>query len=95
MVTIKGFTEPEAFLAAVQRQLDALEIKGQPGIPLIAQGAHQGKPRRHVLHVRNRTIVGFSLQVAALTAEESVRLQENGLGGRGKMGCGFFVPLRG
>jgi CRISPR/Cas system CSM-associated protein Csm4 (group 5 of RAMP superfamily) len=28
--------------------------------------------------------------VSELTAEESIRLQEHGLGGRRKMGCGVF-----
>jgi CRISPR-associated protein Cas6 len=48
-----------------------------------------------VLRIRDRTIVGFSVLVQGLTAEESVQLQEEGIGGRGKMGCGFFLPARG
>jgi hypothetical protein len=30
-----------------------------------------------------------------LNAAESLRLQEHGLGGRRKMGCGVFAPVRG
>jgi CRISPR/Cas system CSM-associated protein Csm4 (group 5 of RAMP superfamily) len=29
-----------------------------------------------------------------LKAEESIRLQEEGLGGRRRMGCGVFVQMR-
>ena len=43
--------------------------------------------------IRGKTIVGFSVIVHGLTEEGSVKLQEEGIGGRGKMGCGFFVPL--
>jgi len=32
------------------------------------------------------------LHVNGLTAEESIKLQEIGLGGRRHMGCGIFVP---
>jgi CRISPR-associated protein Cas6 len=94
LVTIKGFTEPAVFLEAARRQLQTLDIKGEPGIPLIVNGTHEGQPRRHVLRIKDKTVVGFSLQVTGLTAEESIKLQEEGLGGRRKMGCGFFVPLR-
>jgi CRISPR-associated protein Cas6 len=93
LVTIKGFTEPLDFVAAARRQLDALEIGGELGIPLAQTGEHQGKPRRRVLRVRGKKVVGFPLQVTQLSADESLRLQEHGLGGRGKMGCGFFLPM--
>ena len=36
-----------------------------------------------------------SLLVADLTAEESVRLQQQGLGPHRKMGCGIFIPHKG
>jgi CRISPR-associated protein Cas6 len=95
LVTIKGFTEPGPFLDAARRQLVALGSAGEPGIPQVTQGAHAGQPRRRVLRVSDRRVVGFPLIVSGLTAEESVRLQESGLGGRGKMGCGWFGEWRG
>jgi CRISPR-associated protein Cas6 len=93
LVTIKGFQQPALFLEAVRRQLAALEIRGEPGIPLISSGPRQGQARRRVLRVRDKKVVGFAVQVTELTAEESIRLQESGLGGRGKMGCGFFGAM--
>ncbi|HZT80067.1 MAG TPA: type I-MYXAN CRISPR-associated protein Cas6/Cmx6 [Gemmataceae bacterium] len=90
----KRYMDPAAFLGAARRQLEALGIRGEPAIPLISQGPHAGKPRRRVLRIKERRVVGYALQVTGLTAAESIRLQEHGLGGRTRMGCGFFVPLR-
>ena len=82
IVTIKGFTEPEPFLDAVCRKLDELGVTGEPTVG----------PRR-VVKVGNHTIVGFALAVHDLTDEGSILLQERGLGGRRRMGCGFFSPI--
>lgn len=84
LVNIKGFTEPEPFIEALQRQLDALGVKGKSSIG-----------RRRVMRIKDKTIVGFQVVVSQLTAEESITLQEHGLGGRRRMGCGIFVPVRG
>lgn len=87
-------TDPDSFLAAARRQLADLDIQGEAAIPLVCQGPHAGQPRRRILRLKDKRVVGYSLQVTALTAEESLRLQEHGLGGRKKMGCGFFVAIR-
>jgi len=94
MVTYKHATDPVKFLEQSRQKLDELGIGGEPGIPLIGTGVRAGEPRRQVLRIKGRRVVGFALQVAGLTAEESVRLQEQGLGGRTRIGCGFFVPWR-
>jgi len=91
----RAYMDPAPFLDAVRRELQKRGIQGQADLPLVPTGPHEGKPRRHVLRIKARRVVGFSVQVTELTAEESVRLQEEGLGGRGRMGCGFFVELRG
>jgi CRISPR-associated protein Cas6 len=93
-VTFKNSIEPEQFLAVARRKLDELGIAGEPGIPLIREGERTGEPRRKVLRIKGRRIVGFALQVEGLTAEESLLLQEKGLGGRCRMGCGFFLPVQ-
>jgi CRISPR-associated endonuclease/helicase Cas3 len=82
IVTIKGFTEPEPFLDAVCRKLDELGVKGEPVIG-----------ERRVVKVGNHTIVGFGLKVHGLSDEGSLILQERGIGGRRRMGCGFFQPI--
>jgi len=96
MVTIKGFMEPEGFLEAARRQLDALDISREAivGIPQAEEGRpDEGEPIRRVLRIKDKTIVGFAVQVSGLTAEESLSLQEHGIGGRRHMGCGVFVPF--
>ena len=80
IVTTKNGEDESRFDAEVQRQLDALNIKGKP-----ARG-----PRR-IVTIKDKKVVGHSLLVSELTAEESICLQEQGLGGRRKMGCGVFV----
>jgi CRISPR-associated endonuclease/helicase Cas3 len=82
IVTIKGFTEPEPFLDAVCRKLDEMGVKGEPVVG----------PRR-VVKVGNHTVVGFALVVHELSDEGSIILQEQGMGGRRRMGCGFFTPI--
>ena len=94
LVTIKGYTEPQSFLEAAQRQLDALEIDGKIGIP----ANEKGEPKRLTLKInkteqkRSYTIVGFSVIVANLKPEDSIKLQANGIGGKRRMGCGVFNP---
>ena len=46
--------------------------------------------KRKTLKIHNQQVVGYSLSVHDLTRQESIFLQEKGLGGRRKMGCGFF-----
>jgi CRISPR-associated protein Cas6 len=93
LVVIKGFTDAGPFLAACRRQLDALGVAGEVAIPLVSRDGAGGQPCRRVLRVKDRRVVGFAVQVTGLTAEESLRVQERGLGGRRRMGCGFFLPL--
>jgi CRISPR-associated protein Cas6 len=93
-VTFKNSRTPERFLEVARQKLDEIGVAGEPGIPLILEGERAGEPRRKVLRIKGRRIVGYPLQVAGLKAEESLRLQEEGLGGRTRMGCGFFLPFR-
>jgi CRISPR-associated protein Cas6 len=87
IVTIKGYTEPEPFLDAVQRKLDALEISGQLQIPLNLDKT----PKRKTIKIRTDTVVGFSTEISNLSDEDSLKLQQWGLGGRRRMGCGVFL----
>jgi CRISPR-associated protein Cas6 len=93
VVTYKNATDPEQFLATTRWKLDEIGIAGEPGIPVIERGERMGQPRRRIVRIKGRRIVGYALQVAGLTADESVRLQELGLGGRGRLGCGYFLPV--
>jgi CRISPR-associated protein Cas6 len=83
VVTTKNGEDEGRFDAEIKRQLESLAIRGK---------ATRG-PRR-IVSVKDKKVVGYSLLVGELTAEESIRLQERGLGGRRKMGCGVFLPRR-
>ncbi len=75
----------EAFRAAALRQLGDLGVSTEAVLSL-------GK--RRTLRIKDKEVVGYEVLVEALNAEESVVVQENGLGGRRHMGCGVFVPER-
>ena len=51
--------------------------------------------KAHVLNAPHGRVFTRSLMVADLELEESVRLQEHGLGGGRKFGCGLFIPHKG
>jgi len=82
-VTTRNGQDEARFDAEIARQLTELEIQGK---------TTRGK--RRVLRIKDKTIVAHSLLVSELTAEDAIHLQEAGLGGRRKMGCGVFVPWR-
>ncbi|RJQ45844.1 MAG: type I-MYXAN CRISPR-associated protein Cas6/Cmx6 [Gammaproteobacteria bacterium] len=83
LVTTKNGEDETRFDEESRRQLQALDIKGTP----------QRGPRR-IVTIKDKKVVGYSLLVTGLTADESIRLQEQGLGGRRKMGCGVFLPWK-
>lgn len=83
IVTTKNGEDETRFDAEIQRQLEELGIKGKP-----TRG-----PRR-IVTIKDKKVVAHSLLVSELTADESIRLQEQGLGGRRKMGCGVFIASK-
>ena len=83
LVTTRNGQDERRFDLEIARQLSGLGV---------TVSAIRG--RRRVVRIKNNTVVGYSVRVAGLNAAESRRLQEHGLGGRRKMGCGVFVPVR-
>jgi CRISPR-associated protein Cas6 len=94
LVTFKNSEEPEGFLTTARSKLAEIDVKGQPQLRAFESGPRAGEARRRVIRLKGQTIIGYALVVSELTAEESIRLQERGLGGRIKMGCGFFLPAK-
>ncbi|MEO1376504.1 MAG: type I-MYXAN CRISPR-associated protein Cas6/Cmx6, partial [Cyanobacteria bacterium J06635_10] len=90
LVVIKGYQEAESFLKAAQRQLDKLGINGTAIIPKNIDG----EPKRKTIKIKRFTVVGFGLEVINLNNEDSLALQRYGIGGKHKMGCGVFVPVK-
>lgn len=99
LVTFKPAKEPkhgeelDAFLKTARAKLTEIEVAGEPAVRAFESGPRAGEPRRRVIRVKGQAIVGYAL-VSGLNADESLRLQERGLGGRTKMGCGFFLPSK-
>ena len=91
IVTIKGYVEPESFIAAAQRQLDRLGIIGRAVIPV----DRDGNPCRKTIKIQRFTIIGFTTRISELSDEDSIRLQQLSIGGKKHMGCGFFLPFQG
>ena len=86
IVVIRGYEEPETFFLAARRQIDKLNIQGN--FKLIVN--KDGIPKRKSIRV-NQTLIGFGIEVDNLSQADSIILQEKGLGGKQKMGCGVFV----
>ncbi len=104
LVIIKGMMEPESFLQSVRYALEKLNVKGTPGLlkrqlPKALEGKTGDEPEhsqftRRTIRIHDKEVVGYAVEVQELTAEESLALQEHGIGGRRKLGCGVFVPAR-
>lgn len=74
----------ERYAAELKRQLNALDIQSPPELC--------GRSR---ITVGGKRIVGYSVRVGALSADQSLALQAKGLGGKRRMGCGIFRATRG
>lgn len=88
-VKISGISAKEIneqnFAHSVQKQLDQLEI---------SHAAKLTVGKRRTARIKQQEIVGYELTVEGLLAEESIKLQEAGVGGRRMMGCGVFNPCK-
>lgn len=94
LVTFKNADTLEAFLATARTKLAELGVSGEPQVPIHAAGSRAGEPTRRVVRIRGAAVTGYALIVAGLSAPDSVTLQEAGLGGRTRLGCGFFTPAK-
>ena len=95
IATTRNGHDPARFDAEIIRQAAALDLHGRIfRVPRREQGSAGRDPSRRVVRIRDKLVVGYALLATNLTAEESIRLQEHGLGGRRRMGCGVFVPFR-
>ena len=97
LVTIKGFMETVDFSAAVRRQLDKLGVSEQAIVTIPQRSrkpSDEPTPVRRTIRIRDKEVVGFEVILEGLSARESITVQETGIGGRRKMGCGVFVPWK-
>ncbi len=92
LVVIKRCIESEVFLEAAQCQLEKLGIQGN--INLLKKKNGQLQCRQLVMKKKKGTfpIKGYGVKVTDLNEEDSIKLQQHGIGGKHKMMCGVFVP---
>lgn len=108
LVVIKGRMDPTDFLSSVRTKLDRMGIGGTPYLTRSRSGqrferrisGNLGAEEEYVvvrrtLSIHGREVVGYEVVVTDLTADESLLLQDVGLGGRRRLGCGLFCPLKG
>ncbi|MCY3772682.1 MAG: type I-MYXAN CRISPR-associated protein Cas6/Cmx6 [Gemmatimonadetes bacterium] len=96
IATTKNGDDDARFDAEIGRQLVSLGIRGKVfRVPVNPRESGGRDPSRRIVRVKNKRIVGYSVLATELTGEESILLQERGLGGRRRMGCGVFVPREG
>ncbi|RLS85841.1 MAG: type I-MYXAN CRISPR-associated protein Cas6/Cmx6 [Planctomycetota bacterium] len=93
-VTIKNNVEPESFLAKVRERLTERNLEGEASIPVHESGPRLGEFHRKVMRIGGKSIVGYPLVLAGLNDEDSIRLQAEGIGGRQRIGAGFFLAVR-
>jgi CRISPR-associated endonuclease/helicase Cas3 len=74
----------ESYVKEIRRQLGAIGVEGEPTLC--------GRQR---MTVAGKRVVGYSVRVAGLSPEHSLRLQAAGIGGKRGMGCGIFRVTRG
>ncbi len=84
-VVSEGTQDEARFLEQAAAQLQALDIRVRK---MLAGRERQIRTPDGIIHTR-------SLMIADLTQEESVRLQEHGLGSHRHLGCGLFLPQKG
>lgn len=92
LVTIGQISEPAEFEESLRRQLVRLGVAAEPSFLPSTDPRGRGGPGRRILRIKGKRIVGFPVRISELTAEESLIVQEHGVGSRRRMGCGLFVP---
>ena len=84
LVTTRNGNDRVRFEAELNHQMEQMGVRGKLSIA-----------RRRTFTIHGKQVVGYEALISELTAEESISVQCQGLGGRRKMGCGFFEVLKG
>lgn len=80
------------FLSCVNRQLETLGIDCD--VQIESSRNDLPEPKKRCIRIAGVTLIGYALSVSGLTESNSIVLQQKGLGGRRKFGCGIFNPMR-
>ncbi len=82
LVTTRNCQDQQRFENEISRQMAELKVNGECIV---------GERKTFTIH--DKKVVGYSMTINELSDEDSILIQEHGLGGRRKMGCGFFEPV--
>jgi CRISPR-associated protein Cas6 len=102
-VAVEHCRHSDEALARLKAEFLALGIRAVPALRL-RHGREAAGPGgrsfdnsyvRYARQVDGRSVVGWEVQVFGLAPEESLRLQERGVGPGRRYGCGVFVPVVG
>jgi len=77
--------DENAFLSKIHQQIKGMDIRVRK---MLCGKSHQLKTPDGFIKTR-------SLMIADITPEESIQLQENGIGDYYSYGCGIFIPQKG
>ena len=86
-------TSPAAFTAAVQRQLDRLDVSAEIDLPERTAWSGESRTAQRTVAIKGIEVVGYEVRLHRLSEAGSLTVQEHGIGGRRAMGCGLFVPF--
>jgi CRISPR-associated protein Cas6 len=89
MVTFRNALTPESFIEHVRGELERMEISATAELVETSRPNFAGGPIRRVLRVKDKRVIGYALRVRGLTPHDALRLQEQGIGGRRRFGCGI------
>ena len=105
-VAVEHYRHSDEVLAWLKAEFLALDVRAVP--TLRRKHGHEGASpagpgrrsfdcpyARHHRQIDDNSVVGWEVQVFGLTPEESVRLQERGVGPGRRYGCGVFMPVIG
>jgi len=87
--TVESVDFPVYFQRSCYKALEKLEIAGR----VFIDSSEDGDLARRALKIKNKSIIGYGVVVEGLNAEDSLKLQSHGLGGRKHFGCGWFYPV--
>jgi CRISPR-associated protein Cas6 len=79
LVTTRNGQDQDRFLAEITRQLAEIGASAEVRVE-----------DRRSFTIHDKKVVGYSMQLLGLSDADSIKVQEQGLGGRRKMGCGLF-----
>ena len=88
-VVIRGCTEASTLIVSAKKKLLESQIDYDEVIALVD---NNNIPSKRILEIHGKRVIGYGLTITGLSPEHSIKLQKLGIGGKGKLGCGLFVP---